>query len=577
MRKSTVFDGQRGLVTSIFVASLFVNILVLAVPLYMLQLFARVLSSGSVPTLIALSVGAMIALLFYFVFDAIRQRLISRLGTRLEADLGPTVLTVMIQSSSATDRRGTRPIADLHEIRRFVTGPSFTALLDAPWSLLFLAVIFMFSPVLGWISTAGILLLLGMGILSELTGRKPDEQAAEASKSANDIVGEMLRNADVVRSMGKTSALIGRWQGYSFASMIQNTLAVDRIALISALAKFVRFGLQVAILGVGVLLVLAGDISPGVMIATSILMSRAAAPVEHAIAGWRSLLGARAANRRLNELLGAIADGEAPIELPEPEGRVTVEGATVVFPNVQDPILLGVDFELRPGDSLGLVGPSGAGKTTLARCLVGLQPLSRGYIRIDDAALTDWPAEQIGRYIGYLPQRVELFDGTIAENIAMMDAAASPAAIIEAAKRADVHKLVLQIPGGYNAPVGLRGELLSAGQRQRIGLARAFYGNKKFIVLDEPNANLDADGEAALSQAVSNATSRGVAVVVVTHRLGILRQLSHAAMLQNGRIARFGKSRDVIDAVAKPLPAGQATDNGKVTVLSGTAQRATVN
>src|SRR6056297_326422 len=205
MRKSTVFDGQRGLVTSIFVASLFVNILVLAVPLYMLQLFARVLSSGSVPTLIALSVGAMIALLFYFVFDAIRQRLISRLGTRLEADLGPTVLTVMIQSSSATDRRGTRPIADLHEIRRFVTGPSFTALLDAPWSLLFLAVIFMFSPVLGWISTAGILLLLGMGILSELTGRKPDEQAAEASKSANDIVGELLRNADV----GADRALAG--------------------------------------------------------------------------------------------------------------------------------------------------------------------------------------------------------------------------------------------------------------------------------------------------------------------------------------------------------------------------------
>lgn len=308
------------------------------------------------------------------------------------------------------------------------------------------------------------------------------------------------------------------------------------------------------------------QLTPGLMIATSILLGRAAAPMEQSIAGWRSLLSARAARNRLNVLLAHLDQEPDRMEMPEPEGYLSVDGATVVLPGRQDPVVFDVSFDLKPGESLGLIGPSGAGKTTLARALVGLQPLGRGHIRIDDAALTDWHPEQIGQYTGFLPQRVELFRGTIAENIAMMDPNAKPSDVVSAAKLANVHQLILALPGGYNAEVGPRGEFLSAGQRQRIGLARAFFGNRKLIVLDEPNANLDPEGEAALAQAIQTATDRGAIVVVVTHRMNLLRCVSHAALLQEGRLARFGAARDIIDAVTQPLSKSEAADP-KVSVL----------
>lgn len=569
----TVFEGQRTLLIAIFIASLFVNVLVLTAPLYMLQLFSRVLSSGSMPTLIVLTIGAGIALLSYFFFDILRHRLVSRLGTRLETNLGPTVLTVLVQATSATDTRGAQPVHDLQEIRRFVTGPSFIALLDAPWSILFVALIFLFHPVLGFVALIGITILLTLGILSEYSGRKHSDDASDAAKKANATVDEMLRNAEVIRSMGKTSALVEKWKSLSFGSMVAGSIATDRIALMTSLAKLVRLGLQIAILGTGVMLVLKGELSPGVMIATSILLGRAAAPVEQSIAGWRSLMNARQARNRLNALLGSIGGGQELMELPEPAGYLSVENATVVVANRQNPLLFDVTFKLKPGDSLGLIGPSGAGKTTLAKALVGLQQLSRGFIRIDDAALTDWPHEQIGNLVGFLPQRVELFDGTIAENIATMDDAATPSVIVEAAKRAEVHDLILTLPGGYNARVGLRGELLSAGQRQRIGLARSFYGNKRLIVLDEPNANLDPEGEEALARAVSNATENGSVVIVITHRLSILRRVSHAAVLQEGKLVRFGPAREIIESVVQPMNAKRASDDPKVAILQTRPQQ----
>jgi PrtD family type I secretion system ABC transporter len=567
MRRNTVFEGQKQLIGFIILASFFLNILVLTAPLYMLQLFSRVMSSASLSTLIVLTTGAAIALVFYFLFDSIRQKMASRLGTRLEAEHGPVVLNVLVQSASATDRRGAQPIRDLQELRRFVTSPAFIALIDAPWSIVFVAIIFLINPLLGWVALTGVLILFALGVISEFTGRAHNEKANESAQNTNAIVEEMVRNADVVRAMAKTDPLIERWQRRSFASMISSTLVVDRIALMTSLARMVRMMLQIAILGVGVLLVLDGNLTPGLMIATSILLGRAAAPVEQSIAGWRALLSARLAVKRLNSLLANISDGEELLEMPEPAGRLSVENATVVVPAQQNPLIFDISLELRPGDSLGVIGPSGSGKTTFARALVGLQPLSRGFIRIDDAALTDWPANQIGRYVGFLPQRVELFDGTIAENIATMDESAPPSAIVEAAKRAEVHELILNLPGGYNANVGLRGELLSAGQRQRIGLARAFYGEKRLIVLDEPNANLDPDGEEALARAISKATDLGAVVVIVTHRMSILQRLSHAALLQDGRMSRFGTAREIIQAAAKPMASSQVLNNPKVSPL----------
>ena len=533
----------------------------------MLQLFSRVLSSGSIPTLIVLSTGAAIAIFFFFLFDAIRQKLAARLGTRLEVSLGPTVIEVLVAAASATDARGAQPIRDLQDVRRFVTGPSFIALLDVPWSVVFVGVIFLFDPLLGWIATVGILVLLGLGIASEILARKPNEASAETTQRANSLVEEMVRNAEVIRPTGRTGQLVARWQALSNDSLRTNAAVVDRVALMTSLARMVRMALQIAMLGAGVTLVLAGQITPGVMIAASILLGRAAAPVEQSIAGWHAFLGAKLAVRRLNALLASIEVGDAPMSLPEPDCRVSVESATVVSASRQDPLIFDVSFDLKPGDSLGIIGASGSGKTTLARALVGLQPLSRGTIRIDDAALTDWPEEQIGRHIGFLPQRVELFDGTIAENIATMDPDAAPSAIVEAAKRARTHGLILSFPGGYNAPVGTRGELLSAGQRQRVALARAFYGNKRLIVLDEPNANLDPEGEEALADAVQAATAEGAVVVIVTHRISILRRVTYAALMQNGRIARYGAARDVIDAAAQPISPHHAAVDGKVTPI----------
>ncbi|MFC2968693.1 type I secretion system permease/ATPase [Acidimangrovimonas pyrenivorans] len=567
MTSRQVFDGQRGLILAIFLSSLFVNLLILTAPLYMLQLFSRVMTSGSMATLVAISVGAAFALLFFLIFDIVRQKLSARLGARIEASLGPSVMSGLIDDRSVAEAMGAQPLRDLQELRNFVSGPYFTALLDAPWSVIFIGVIFLFHWDLGVIALSGILILLFLGVLNEILGRRPSKESNEATQRANMIADEMIRNADIVRAMGMTRSLIWRWRAKGLQAMGLSSLANDRIALMGSLAKFARMGLQITLLGTGVLLVIDGHLTPGLMMAASILLGRAAAPVEQAIAGWRALMSARQATGRLGLILERRAAADALMELPEPDGHVSVEDATVMFPDLQEPVLFGVSLDLKPGTSLGVIGPSGAGKTTLARALVGLQPLSRGYVRIDDAALTDWPAEQIGRYVGFMPQRVELFGGTVAENIAMMDPDAAPSMIVEAAKRAEVHDLILSLPRGYNTPVGAMGERLSAGQRQRIGLARAFYGDRRLIVLDEPNANLDPEGEEALARAVVNATARGCVVVVVTHRMAILRRVSHAAMMDAGRIVRFGVARDVLEATVRPASGSERGDDDKIAVF----------
>ena len=564
MKVRRVFDGQRGVLAAIFTASIFVNLLVLTAPLYMLQLFARVMASGSIPTLIALTTGAALALVFFFLFDMIRQRLVARLGSRLEARLSPAVLAGLLDSRLPPALRQSEPIRDIQDLRGFVTSPLFLALLDAPWSLVFLMLIFLFSPILGLVALVGLALLFSLGLISEMMARKPLAEATKQATETNAAVAEMMQNAGLIHAMGKSAPMVARWQLKAFSALVFNTLATDRVALMTSLAKALRMGLQIAVLGVGVVLVINNQLTPGLMIAASILLGRAAAPVEQSISGWQAFLKARGAHGRLNRFLSHLAEAPERLTLPEPEGHLSVEGATVVLPGRPDPLLLDINLALKPGQSLGLIGPSGAGKTTLAHALAGLQPLVRGHIRIDDAALSDWDPAQIGQYIGFLPQRVELFQGTVAENIALMDPQARASDVVAAAKLAQVHEMILTLPGGYNAEVGPRGEFLSAGQRQRIGLARAFFGDRKLIVLDEPNANLDPEGEEALARAIEAACARGAVVVAVTHRLSLLRRVSHAALLQNGQISRFGEARQVIEAAAQPRAAGQAQEDPKI-------------
>lgn len=567
MTPRRVFHGQRGLITAIFFASLCLNVLVLTAPIYMLQLFTRVMSSGSLSTLIALTVAAGIALVFFMIFDALRAQLLTRLGNRIEADIGPVVLGAVVQGNGSGGH-DTQSVRDLHEVRAFVMAPAFTALLDAPWSILFLAVIYMFHPLLGVVATVGLAILFLLGVLSELTGRVPAKAASESVRRSNMTADEVLRNSEIVRAMGRTSVLVSRWQRQSFAAIATGTRAHDRMSRMSSFAKMVRMALQIAVMATGVWLVLQGELAPGMMIAASILLGRAAAPVEQSIAGWRGLLAVRVAVQRLNDVLAGNRVQQAKMDLPAPTGRLSVQEATVVSPARQDPLFFDISFDLRPGDSLGLFGPSGAGKTSFVRALVGLQPLTRGHIRIDDAALQDWPEEQIGRHIGFLPQRVELFDGTIAENIALMDAEAKPSDIVRAAKRARVHELILSLPGGYNAPVGPNGDFLSAGQRQRIGLARAFYGDPCLIVLDEPNANLDPDGEEALADAIAEVTGIGAVVVVVSHRMNVLKAVNHIAVLERGRMVRFGKAKAVFEKDnVLPMTGRVSTDAAKMPPL----------
>lgn len=573
MKRRHVFEGQAGVIAAIFAASLFVNLLLLTAPLYMIQLFTRVIGSGSLTTLAMLTLGAGIALLFHFLFDALRQRLVGRLGNRIEAGVGPAITEGLLRRANARSTASdAAPVSDLQEVRTFVTSPVFTALLDAPWSLVFVGVIWLFHPLLALVAGCGLALLATLGVLSEVLSRRASREAALAQQAANRSLGEMAQNAESILAMGKLPALLRRWQRFSAGAMVLSTRAGDRVSTLAALARLVRVALQIAVLATGVTLVLDGALSPGIMIATAILLGRAAAPVEQAIAGWRALVSARAARDRLNELLSEQQERDRRLPLPEPEGRLSVEGATLVSAARQQPLIFDVSFELEPGQSLGVVGPSGAGKTTLARALVGIETLTRGCVRIDGAALPDWPADQIGAYMGFLPQRVELMQGTVAENIAMMDAEADPAEVVAAARMAQVHELILDLPGGYNCEVGARGEMLSAGQRQRIGLARAFFGDKRLIVLDEPNANLDPAGEEALARAVEAATRAGRAVVVVTHRTAILRRVSHAAVMQEGRMIRFGPARKVLEALVRPVAAETTPEDATVEGVEPSAQ-----
>ncbi|MBV8652477.1 MAG: type I secretion system permease/ATPase [Alphaproteobacteria bacterium] len=526
--------------------SLCINLLTLVSPLYMMQLFDRVLSSRSGDTLIMLTIIVGGALAVLSLIDGIRSQILSRIGTWLDERMGPIVLGGALQTALRSDNvRAAQGMRDLATIRGFLTGPAITPLMDAPWAPLFLLALFTLHPVLGFVGLGGGVLLFGLAILNEVLTKAPLHRASAAATRTHHRTEAALRNAEVIRAMGMLDGVIRLWRRDSAAASAAQIQAGNRGAMILAASKFLRLTVQTFIMGVGAWLVIEHDVSPGTMFASSFLLGRALAPVENAIGTWRSLVGARIAYRRLGDMLGTTETQEKGMELPRPEGELQVERVTYVPPGADAPTLRGISFSLEPGEVLGIIGPSAAGKSTLARLIAGTWTPTAGTVRLDGADINVWLDSGGSHHLGYLPQDIELFSGTVRENIGRLGET-DPEDVIEAARLAGLHETIMRLPRGYDSEIGDGGLRLSGGQRQRIGLARALFGKPRLVVLDEPNASLDYDGEEALMHAIAHLKVLGTTVVVIAHRPSILGLADKLLVLRNGAIDVFGERGEVI-------------------------------
>lgn len=539
---------SRRAVTAAFVFSVFVNLLMLASPLYMLQIYDRVLISRSEPTLVALSV--IIAFLFLIMgfLDYARGRILARIGTRLQHELDGRVLSAAFHRLALQpgDARALSARHDLDAIARLWTSNVMAGVMDLPWALVFTAALFVFHPVLGVFAVAGVVVLVIITWANQHASEAATNEATLASLAAERQTGNLVAEAETVRSLGMGDHALARWQGVRNEALRKTLRASDRTGTYSSATRALRLFLQSAILGLGAWLVLQNELTAGAMIAGSILLGRALQPVEATISNWPVITRARASRGRLTELLAETAPEPARTELPQPRGQLRVQGLTVMPPGERSPILRNVGFELEPGQAMGVIGPSGAGKSSLAKALCGVWPPVAGSIRLDGATLDQYGNAVLGRHIGYLPQMVTLFEGTIAENIARLDPGARDGAIVAAARKAGVHDLIIQLPDGYDTRIGASGGRLSGGQMQRIGLARAFYGDPVLIILDEPNSNLDGDGSNALNEAIRAAKAGGAAVMIMAHRPAAIQECELLMMMRGGMVQAVGPRDEVL-------------------------------
>lgn len=543
---------SRRLFVIVGVFSLFINLAMLNGPLFMLQVYDRVLASQSKETLVVLTLLAAGILVFQSLVEVVRSNLLIRAGAKLDGELRGEAFGLSFDGRQGEQMSSAQGLRDLDTMRNFLAGPGLIALFDAPWTPIFLMIVFVIHPLLGVLALTGAVVILGLAYLSELSTRNALKEAAAAHRDSEYFVGTLQTNAESARSMGMAHNLQRRWQEHHEASLAWQALASDRGARLNAAAKFARQFLQILALALGAWLALENQISAGAIVASSIIMGRALAPIEATIGQWKGFVQARQAFARLNEVLRSEQDTGPRTELPVPTGNYRLEDVFLRIDGVKEPVVKGVSFELKAGEAFGLIGPTGSGKTTLARLMIGSIKPTAGSVRLDGVEISDWASKEVGPHIGYLAQDVELLDGTVAENISRYGEHDS-AAIVAAAKTANAHEFILTLPNGYDTLIGERGKLLSGGQRQRIGLARAIYGNSKVVVLDEPNANLDATGEANLRQAVEIMKKQGRTVIVVTHRPGILPAVDKLAVMQAGQIASFGPRDQVLAALNKAV------------------------
>ncbi|SFK05622.1 type I secretion system permease/ATPase [Bradyrhizobium sp. Gha] len=554
LRRSELGDALRACRTAfvgVGLMSCMINLLYLTGSIFMLEVYDRVLPSRSIPTLVGLIVLAASLYMAQGVLDMIRSRILGRVGTALDEALNKRVFDTIVRLPLRVGSRneGLQPLRDLDNVRSFLGSMGPGAFFDLPWLPLYLGICFAFHVMIGLTALVGAVILVGLTLVTEFLSRRPAKEAMSLAAQRNDLAQSSRRNAEVLVSMGMTGRLNQRWSEANEKYLSGNQRASDVAGGLGAIAKVLRMMLQSAVLAVGATLVIHQEATAGIIIAGSILSARALAPVDLAIAHWKSFVAARQSWHRLSRLLEQMPAQAMPTQLQAPTSRLSVEGVAMVAPGDQRLIVQDITFALEAGNGLGVIGPSGSGKSSLIRALVGVWHPVRGKVRLDGAALDQWSSDVLGRYIGYLPQDVELFGGTIAQNISRFDPEATSDGIISAAKEAGVHEMIIKMREGYNTQVGEQGASLSAGQAQRVALARALYGKPFLIVLDEPNSNLDTEGDEALTRAIRSVRERGAIVIVVAHRPIGVEAVDHILVLRDGRMQAFGPKEQVLAQV----------------------------
>jgi PrtD family type I secretion system ABC transporter len=545
----------RPLMGAIAAFSFVINLLFLVPAFFTLQVFDRVISTNSHETLLVLLAGTGLALLILMLLDYVRTRLQNVVGNLLDEQLSPPVVNaIVVRAARMPGGARVDGIRDVAALRAMFSANGLIALFDAPWVVVYVVVIWMFHPYLGIGAALSALLMLGLAWLNDRLSRRSLENLQKEGRRASHYVESSLRNAEVLQALGMTHRLLARWRALQNQVAVLQTSASRTAVGFTVGTKIVRQAIQILMLALGAYLVLSHQATGGIMIATSILLGRAVQPVEQLVGSWKVLTESRAAYARLTELSREFQRDEQHVSLPRPEGRLTTENLSYRPQGAETQVLANIVFTLAPGEALAIVGPSAAGKSTLARLLTGVWAPSTGRVRLDGVDMSYWPREELGPHIGYVPQDVELFDGSVADNIARLDKVDSEA-VVAAASRANAHEMILSLPQGYETQVGEHGARLSPGQRQRVALARALYGNPQLVVLDEPNSNLDGAGEVALAQAMSSLRSAGVTTVVVTHRPSLIAHVDKIMVLGAGRIQQFGPASEVMKEMQRQAQA----------------------
>ena len=542
----------KGSFISVGIFSFFVNALMLVPTFYMLQVYGRVMTSGSIPTLVMLTIIMTLLVATMGALELVRSRIMVRVSTKLDVLLSRSVYRASFKR--ALDSGGmdasAQSLNDLTGLRQFMTGNGLFAFFDAPWLPIYIAVMFMFHPWYGWVAVGSAIILLILAALNEKMTGKALAEANKENLGANLYTSKNLRNAEVIESMGMLNTLIHRWSGRQKNVLMLQSVASDKGGAIAAISKTFRMLIQSLILGLGAYLAVNHEISAGLVIAGSVLLGRALAPIDLIIGSWKGFISARTQYNRLNEILDKQKAEPERMSLPAPEGHINVENIIVSPPGTRTPVIKGISFAVPAGFVVGVIGPSASGKSTLARALLGIWVPQHGVVRLDGADISSWDKSELGPHIGYLPQDIELFEGSISENIARFSDVDAKQVVL-AAKTAGVHEMILQLADGYDTIIGSDGANLSGGQRQRIGLARAIYGQPKLIILDEPNSNLDEVGEKALALAIQVLKAAGSTIFVITHRTNILTQLDRLLVMNNGTISMYGPREQVMAELSK--------------------------